>query len=442
MRTVRFPIAGLMLAVLVVALGMAALRNASEVWAGATFLLTCAVLCLAVVGVVCREEAERSWWLGFALFGWGYLVLAFWSSLELPTMALLDACGSWFGVKVKFSGGMGGMGGGMMSAGIGPGGWIGPGDQPIRQIAQCLWALVAALLGGIAGRIFIGGAPERHEKRDLPIEAAAPAPRGWRPWLACVGLSCALILLLGLFGSRKAPGFWAGATFLLTCGLLGLAVLGAASGDGKRRQICLGAALFGVGYMALAFGRFENWGASPGLPTEHLLYTLRQWFPPVASGFPARSDATAAANARILQALEAQVPMHFAEETPLEDVLKSIHDATRGADGKGIPIYVDPIGLQEVERTMTSVVQIDLEGVALKTTLQHCLKQLALAYTVRDGLLVITWEQSELLAVDKDPFLIVGHCLLALLAAGFGGLVAPVVCRKGRDRAHGIRLAA
>ena len=38
MRTIRFPIAGLMGAVLVVALGLAALRNASEIWAGVMVL--------------------------------------------------------------------------------------------------------------------------------------------------------------------------------------------------------------------------------------------------------------------------------------------------------------------------------------------------------------------------------------------------------------------
>ena len=90
MRKLRFPIAGLMAAVLVIALGLAALRNASVTWAGSTFLLTCAVLCLALVGVVCRHGTERAWWLGFALFGWGYLFLAFYTSFELPTMALLN----------------------------------------------------------------------------------------------------------------------------------------------------------------------------------------------------------------------------------------------------------------------------------------------------------------------------------------------------------------
>ena len=40
MRKIRFPIAGLMIAVLIIALGLAALRNSSESWAGALFLLT------------------------------------------------------------------------------------------------------------------------------------------------------------------------------------------------------------------------------------------------------------------------------------------------------------------------------------------------------------------------------------------------------------------
>ena len=59
MRTIRFPIAALMGAVVVVALGLAALRNASDLWAGATFLVTCGVLCLAIVGAVCRTGTER-----------------------------------------------------------------------------------------------------------------------------------------------------------------------------------------------------------------------------------------------------------------------------------------------------------------------------------------------------------------------------------------------
>ena len=81
MRMPRTSIAGLMGAVLVASLGLTALRSGSAVWAGTTFLVTCGVLALAVVGVVCRAGPGRAWWLGFALFGWGYLVLVFWGWL-------------------------------------------------------------------------------------------------------------------------------------------------------------------------------------------------------------------------------------------------------------------------------------------------------------------------------------------------------------------------
>src|SRR5262249_22576042 len=82
------------------------------------------------------------------------------------------------------------------------------------------------------------------------------------------------------------------------------------------------------------------------------------------------------------------------------------------------------------ERTLTSVVQIDLEGVPLRTTLALCLKQLGLAYEVKDGLVRITYE--ERVSSDlEDPFLIVGHCLLALLAAGVGAMAAPLVAHAG-----------
>jgi hypothetical protein len=235
-------------------------------------------------------------------------------------------------------------------------------------------------------------------------------------------------VFFALFLVRSSPGFWVGLTFLATWALLGMTVLGAASSQGRGRQIWLGAALFGVGYMTLAFGRSRDRDSWPSLPTDHLLYALRGWFPPVVSGFPTSSSAIASANARILETLDQPVPMQFPSETPLEDVLKHVQTASRGLDGRGIPIYVDPIGLQEAERSMTSTVAIDLEGVPLKTTLRLCLKQLGLMYNIRDGLLLITSEESAVTPVYEDPFLIVGHCLLALFASGFGGLVAPMVC--------------
>ncbi len=87
--------------------------------------------------------------------------------------------------------------------------------------------------------------------------------------------------------------------------------------------------------------------------------------------------------------------MSFAGRDPARrraEVHQAGHDHP---DVLGIPIYVDPIGLQEAERSLNSTVQIDLEGVPLKTTLRLMLKQLGLAYTVKDGFLMITSEDSE-----------------------------------------------
>ena len=187
MVTVRFSIAALMAAVLIVALGLAAMRNFSATWAGVTFLVTCAVLCLAVVGIVCDGDARRAWWLGFALFGWGYLVLAFWSSVELPTMVLLDAISERLGLAVQFRGGMGGIGG-MRRAVFG-----------IRHVWRFQWfwrtwrsvdSTDQPLPLGIAGRDTGGhdrqppvrGRRDCGVKLDVPTPVTAEDPAGGGAW--------------------------------------------------------------------------------------------------------------------------------------------------------------------------------------------------------------------------------------------------------------------
>jgi hypothetical protein len=97
MRLPRFTIAGLMGLVVVVAVGVAAMRFASETWAGVLLMLTLGVLGAAVLAFHERSGPRRSWWRGFALFGWGYVALALgpWASEvvapQLPTTAGLDA---------------------------------------------------------------------------------------------------------------------------------------------------------------------------------------------------------------------------------------------------------------------------------------------------------------------------------------------------------------
>jgi RNA polymerase sigma factor (sigma-70 family) len=98
----------------------------------------------------------------------------------------------------------------------------------------------------------------------------------------------------------------------------------------------------------------------------------------------------------VLAKLDEPIPMPFTEDTPLEDVLKYIKQATTTETYQGIQIYVDPVGLQEAEKSMTSTVRnMDVQGIPLRRTLQLLLKQIDLVYFVEDGVLCITSKQTE-----------------------------------------------
>jgi hypothetical protein len=437
-RNPRFSIAGLMGVVLVAAIGLAALRNPTELWDGVMFLLTCGVLMLSVVGVVCRGGAERAWWLGFALFGWGYLTLAFSCPHELLPRLLSTVLLQHVTPRMDEPGMM--RGGGFRSVplllqfgaiGGGFGGGPNVGLSPWR-IGHCLWTLMAAVLGGTLARLLFAAPAQRSETPAAELQPAAVSVRKWWRRPALIGLGgLVLYTCLALAGLRRAPGLWAGGTFLLSWGLIGLAVLGAVYGRGTRRASGLGAALFGAGTMLLIFGPGSTEDLVPRLATNHLLNAVRNALPAGATEFPASSKSVAAANARIKRALERPIPLRFPSETPLEDALKFIEEQTADPDGRRLAIYVDPVGLNEAEKTMTSPLQINLENVPLKTSLRLALKQIGLTYSVWEGVLLITSAYSdEPLPVYNDPFLIVGNCVLALLAAGLGGVLAPRVAGR------------
>src|SRR5262249_32339246 len=61
--------------IVVSAVGLAALRNANELWAGLMLLFTLEAVGAAILGVILTRGRERAWWLGFAFFGAGYLAL-------------------------------------------------------------------------------------------------------------------------------------------------------------------------------------------------------------------------------------------------------------------------------------------------------------------------------------------------------------------------------
>jgi hypothetical protein len=71
----RLSILGMMGIVLACGVALAALRNASELWAGILLLIDLGAVGVALLGVIYLRGKERAWWLGFGLFGGGYLAL-------------------------------------------------------------------------------------------------------------------------------------------------------------------------------------------------------------------------------------------------------------------------------------------------------------------------------------------------------------------------------
>jgi hypothetical protein len=73
----RFSIRSLTAFIGVVAIGLAALRDANDLWAGMLLLLALAAVAIAMMGAVILRGGERYWWAGFAFVGAGYLAVAF-----------------------------------------------------------------------------------------------------------------------------------------------------------------------------------------------------------------------------------------------------------------------------------------------------------------------------------------------------------------------------
>lgn len=98
----RVSIAALMGVVAVVALGAVALREANELWASAVFTLTLGILGLACLGAAFRRGTSRAAFAGFAAFGLGYMFLCFgpWASSEIRPNLVTTKLLEWAGPRV------------------------------------------------------------------------------------------------------------------------------------------------------------------------------------------------------------------------------------------------------------------------------------------------------------------------------------------------------
>jgi hypothetical protein len=92
--------------------------------------------------------------------------------------------------------------------------------------------------------------------------------------------------------------------------------------------------------------------------------------------------------AHIRELLARESNLDFPNGVSLDQFLKAVKSATSSKDDPGIPIYVDPAGLQEVAKTLESRVVVT-HGHTLADVLQRALTEIKLGYVVDDGYLMI-----------------------------------------------------
>jgi hypothetical protein len=116
----------------------------------------------------------------------------------------------------------------------------------------------------------------------------------------------------------------------------------------------------------------------------------------------------------LYDALDRPIALAYPDGATVEQVLKEIKKQTTKNPAlpkipNGVQIYVDPIGLQEAEKSMNSPVQRppSADALTLGEHLRRVLEPLGLGYEVKSGFLMISAKESleAPAGVDADPYL-------------------------------------
>jgi hypothetical protein len=109
------------------------------------------------------------------------------------------------------------------------------------------------------------------------------------------------------------------------------------------------------------------------------------------------SGAPASATVSIQDALHRPFPLPFGTPTPLGEVCRHLGRVLRG------PVVLDKAALDRQELTPEDTVQLELEGVQLKTGLKLLFDQVGLTYRVvpEDNLLIVTDQEGSADPMDR-----------------------------------------
>jgi hypothetical protein len=111
----------------------------------------------------------------------------------------------------------------------------------------------------------------------------------------------------------------------------------------------------------------------------------------------------------IVDVMNRPLALTYPDDASLEQVLKDIKLRSTGQPKipAGIPIYVDPIGLSEADKTMTSTIKRPPsdQKLTLREHLKRVLEPLGLDFTIKDGFLMITSQEAVDERSEDDPYL-------------------------------------
>jgi hypothetical protein len=81
----RFSLLHFLIVITLLAVGMGALASGSRLAASGVYTLFLGLICLALAGAIIVRGDARPFWIGFAIFGWAYFLLAFESDSSPPS---------------------------------------------------------------------------------------------------------------------------------------------------------------------------------------------------------------------------------------------------------------------------------------------------------------------------------------------------------------------
>ncbi len=96
MRGIRFSIRSLVFFILICGVAFAAIKESTDWWEKGTFSVAVLVLLLSTLLASVLAGGRRAFWLGFALFGWAYLLLSLIPPVE-TRLVTSKAFGNLFG---------------------------------------------------------------------------------------------------------------------------------------------------------------------------------------------------------------------------------------------------------------------------------------------------------------------------------------------------------